>query len=221
MSTVSIVKDNKSPQRMLDESLDLLGDLSKVFPQKNERILIKPNFGCHKNTLTGATTDLRMLVALIQKLQNQGYSNIIVGDGGMAGYLKVDILDYLGVPALCKKYGVPVIDLNKDEAVSTKLLSGSCVRISKTALESQVIDFAKLKTHVLATVTLGIKNLLGCVVGSDKRQIHLHGLHENLANLPSIIKPHLTIIEGLVGMEGRGPVGGKPKKATWLLQVLM
>ena len=106
MSTVSIVKDNKSPQRMLDESLDLLGDLSKVFPQKNERILIKPNFGCHsKITLTGATTDLRMLVALIQKLQNQGYSNIIVGDGGMAGYLKVDILDYLGVllKALKKK----------------------------------------------------------------------------------------------------------------------
>jgi uncharacterized protein (DUF362 family)/ferredoxin len=213
MHTVSIVKDNLPTQKMLGEALDLIGDTPAFFPDKHEKILIKPNFGCHKTALTGATTDLRMLVALIQRLQSQGYSNLVVGDGGMAGYLKVNILEYLGVPALCEKYGVPVLDLNKDEGVLTKLPSGAKVRISKTSLESKVVDFAKLKTHVLATVTLGIKNLLGCVVGSDKREIHLHGLNENLASLPGVIKPRLTIIEGIVGMEGRGPVGGKAKRS--------
>jgi len=217
MFTVSVVKDDASSQEMLHEALNLIGDIPALFPDKQEKILIKPNFGCHKTAITGATTDLRMLVALIQKLQSDGYSNIVVGDGGMAGYLKIDILDYLGVPALCKKYGVPVLDLNKDESFLTQLSSGAKVKISKTALESKVIDLAKLKTHVLATVTLGVKNLLGCVVGSDKREIHLHGLNENLACLPGVIKPALTLIEGIVGMEGRGPVGGKPKKSDLLI----
>jgi uncharacterized protein (DUF362 family)/NAD-dependent dihydropyrimidine dehydrogenase PreA subunit len=216
MHTVSIVKDG-NPHKMLEESLALIGDISTFSPDKSEKILIKPNFGCHKTALTGATTDLRVLAALIQLLQSQGYSNIVVGDGGMAGYLKVKILDYLGVPALCKNYGVQVLDLNSDDAVLMKLRSGARVRISKTVLESKVIDLAKLKTHVLTTVTLGIKNLLGCVVGSDKREVHLYGLDENLANLPSVIKPRLTIVEGLFGMEGRGPVAGKPKKSNLIV----
>jgi uncharacterized protein (DUF362 family)/Pyruvate/2-oxoacid:ferredoxin oxidoreductase delta subunit len=203
--------------KMLNESIDLIGGLSAFLPSKSERILIKPNFGCHKTALTGATTDLRALAVLIQMLQSQGYSDIAVGDGGMAGYLKINILGYLGVPALCKNYGVPVFDLNRDDGIPMKLRSGARVKISKTILESQVINLAKLKTHVLTTVTLGIKNLLGCVVGSDKREVHLHGLDENLANLPSVIKPRLTIIEGLVGMEGRGPVAGKPKKSDLIV----
>lgn len=216
MHTVSIIKDH-DPHKMLEESLNLIGGISAFFPHKSEKILIKPNFGCHKTALTGATTDLRALAALIQILQSQGYSKIVVGDGGMAGYLKVNILGYLGVPALCKNYGVPVLDLNRDDAVMVKLRSGARVKISKTVLESKVINFAKLKTHVLTTVTLGIKNLLGCVVGSDKREFHLHGLDENLANLPSVVKPRLTIIEGLFGMEGRGPVAGKPKKSNLIV----
>jgi len=216
MHTVSIIKDH-DPHRMLEESLNKIGELSTFFPRKSEKILIKPNFGCHKTALTGATTDLRTLASLIQMLQSHGYSDIVVGDGGMAGYLKINILGYLGVPALCKKYGVPVLDLNRDDAVLVKLRSGARVRISKTALESQIINLAKLKTHVLTIVTLGIKNLLGCVVGSDKREVHLHGLDENLANLPSVVKPNLTIIEGLWGMEGRGPVAGKPKKSDLII----
>jgi uncharacterized protein (DUF362 family)/Pyruvate/2-oxoacid:ferredoxin oxidoreductase delta subunit len=216
MHNVSIVKGDH-PLKMLGESLDMIGGLSELLPSKSEKILIKPNFGCHKTALTGATTDLRVLTALIQMLQSQGYSNIVVGDGGMAGYLKINILDYLGVPALCKNYGVPVLDLNRDDSILMKLRSGARVKISKTILESKVINLAKLKTHVLTTVSLGIKNLLGCVVGSDKREVHLHGLDENLANLPSIIKPRLTIIEGLFGMEGRGPVAGKPKKSDLII----
>lgn len=208
MHDVAIVKGG-NPQKMLEESLNLIGGVSRFFLDKNEKILIKANFGCHKTGLTGATTDLRVVAALIEILQSRGYSNIIVGDGGMAGYLRLNIMNYLGVPALCKKYGVTVLDLNRDESVRMKLRSGIHVKISRTAMESKVIDLAKLKTHVLTTVTLGIKNLLGCVVGLDKREIHLHGLDENLANLPSIIKPCLTIIEGLYGMEGRGPVAGK------------
>jgi uncharacterized protein (DUF362 family)/NAD-dependent dihydropyrimidine dehydrogenase PreA subunit len=194
---------------MLENVIRLCGGLSDILPNKNEKILIKPNFGCHKTAMTGATTDLRVLASLIEFLQSENYSDIVIGDGGMAGYLKIDILKYLGVPDLCDMYGVPVIDLNKDNGVPIKIANGATVEISQTALKSNLINLAKLKTHVLTTVSLGIKNLMGCVVGIDKREVHLHGLNKGLASLSSIINPSFTIIEGLVGMEGRGPVAGK------------
>ena len=85
MHTVSVVKGSASPQEMLNKALDLIGNIQTLLLDRQERILIKPNFGCHKMAFTGATTDLRVLVALIKRLKNQGYSDIIVGDGGMAG----------------------------------------------------------------------------------------------------------------------------------------
>ena len=212
MDKVSVVKGD-NPRKMLDEAISLCGGFPSILGDKNERVLVKANFGCHKPSVTGATTDLRVVASLIEMLQSEGYSNIVVGDGGMAGYLRVNILDYLGVTALCRQYGVKVVDLNLDYEVQVNLRSGATVKVSKTALESKVIDLAKLKTHVLATVTLGIKNLLGTVVGADKREVHLHGLDESIAELPFVIKPRLTIIEGLIGMEGRGPVAGNPKKS--------
>ncbi len=217
MNTVFISKDD-NPRKMLDEAIVSCGGLSAILgDDKSNRVLIKGNFGCHKPSITGATTDLRIVSSLIETLQREGYSNIVVGDGGMAGYLKVNLLSYLGVTSLCEKYGVQAVDLNIGEGVSVKLPSGATVKISKIALESKVIDVAKLKTHVLATVTLGIKNMMGCVVGNDKRELHLYGLDENLANLPFIIKPCFTIIEGLTGMDGRGPVAGKPIKSNLLI----
>lgn len=216
MHTLSIIK-GEDPRKMLEDAVKLCGSFSTFFQSKNERILIKPNFGCHRNALTGATTDLRVLGSLIEMLQGEGYSDIVVGDGGMVGYIKINILNYLGVSALGKEYGVPIIDLNRDDGISMKLRSGALVKISKTVLESKVIDLAKLKTHVLTTVSLGIKNLMGCVVGFDKRHVHLHGLDASLASLPHKIKPRLTIIEGLVGMEGRGPVAGKPIESNLII----
>ncbi len=211
------VEKGQDPAVMLKNAIHSCGGLQSLVEDETDRVLIKGNFGCHKPSVTGATTDLRVIVALIEMLQSEGYSNISVGDGGMAGYLKVDLLKYLGVTDLCKKHNVSLVDLNKEEGALVKLRSGVTVRMSKTALESSMINVAKLKTHVLATVTLGIKNLLGTVVGADKREIHLNGLDENLACLPSVIKPRLTIVEGLIGMEGRGPVAGKPKASNLLI----
>jgi uncharacterized protein (DUF362 family)/NAD-dependent dihydropyrimidine dehydrogenase PreA subunit len=216
ISTVFISKGD-NPKRMLEAAFLHSGGLSSILPNKTESILIKGNFGCHKPSVTGATTDLRVVVALIELLQSEGYYNIFVGDGGMAGYLKIDLLSYLGVTQICERYGVTAVDLNKHDATTVKLRSGATVKMSKLALESKVIDVAKLKTHVLATVTLGIKNLMGCVVGNDKREIHLNGLDQNLANLPFVVKPAFIIIEGLTGMEGRGPVAGTPIKSNLIV----
>ena len=201
---------SEDPKLMVKKSIELLGGLSSILPEKKEKILIKPNFGCYKNAMTGATTDLRVVSYLIELLQSNRYKNILVGDGAMYGFEKFKILDRLGVPKLCAKYNVPLINLNQDESVAKKLSTGRSFQLAKTALECKIINIARLKTHNLTKVSLGIKNMLGCVVGSDKPRVHVAGLSENLVALAELLNPPLTIIDGIVGMEGNGPVAGTP-----------
>jgi uncharacterized protein (DUF362 family)/ferredoxin len=216
MFRTSIVK-SKDPEELLERTIELHWGLSELFPERNQKILIKPNLGCHRRSTTGATTDLRTLSHLIRMLQEEGYSDIVVGEGAMVGYIKIGILDFLGVRELCKKLGVQLIDLNKDKSIPMKLETNKSIRISRTVLESKVINLAKLKTHVLTKVTLGIKNLMGCVVGFDKREVHLANLDRGLASLIKIIQPDFTIIEGIIAMEGRGPVAGTPVESNLMI----
>jgi uncharacterized protein (DUF362 family)/NAD-dependent dihydropyrimidine dehydrogenase PreA subunit len=216
MFTVAVVK-GEEPKLMVKRSIELLGGLSSILPEKNEKILIKPNLGCYKNAMTGATTDFRVVSSLIELLQSNGYENILVGDGPMYGFEKFKILDRLGVPKLCAKYNVSLVDLNQDESVVIKLSTGHSFRIAKTALKCKIINVPKLKTHNLTQVSLGIKNMLGCVVGSDKPRVHIAGLSENLVALAELLNPPLTIIDGIVGMEGDGPVAGVPIVAKVLV----
>lgn len=216
MYTVSIWKSEK-PKSLLKKSIELIGGLSTPFPEKDKKILIKPNFGCSKNAMTGATTDLRIVSYLIELLQSDGYRNILVGDGTMYGFSKINVFKHLGVRKLCAKYGVPLIDLNEDAFVIKKLPNGNSFQLAKTALECEILNLAKLKTHNLVGVSLGVKNLLGCVVGPDKPKVHILGLSKNLVALAEQLKPSLTIIEGLVGMEGDGPVAGSPIRMDTLV----
>lgn len=216
MYKVSIVKGN-DPIAMVLNSIANIGPIEKLFPDKNEKILIKPNFSCHRNAMTGATTDLRVLKALIKLLKVQGYKDVVVAEGAMTGYININVFKYLGVDKLCAKFNVPVIDINQEKGKPIRLTSNYTIKVPDIIFESKIINLAKLKTHVLTTVSLGIKNLLGCVIGYDKRLIHLAGLDKSLVKLAKIIVPTLTIIEGLIGMEGRGPVAGDPVKSEVII----
>lgn len=216
MYRVSIVR-GYDPKAMVLNSIANIGPIEKLFPNKDERILIKPNFGCHRNAMSGATTDLRVLKSLIEVLKDKGYKNVIVAEGAMTGYINIDVFNYLGVNKLCAKLDVPIININHEKGKTIRLTSTYTIKVPDIIFESKMINLAKLKTHVLTTVSLGIKNLLGCVIGYDKRLIHLAGLDKSLVKLAKIIVPTLTIIEGLIGMEGRGPVAGNPVKSEVMI----
>jgi len=94
MYEVSVIK-GENPWKTLKKTINLLGGFSKIFPDNKDRILIKPNFGCHRRATTGATTDLRILASLIEMLQSQGYYNLIVGDGPPDRLVSTDSLSHL------------------------------------------------------------------------------------------------------------------------------
>jgi uncharacterized protein (DUF362 family) len=84
------------------------------------------------------------------------------------------------------------------------------IPVPRLITESAVISAAKLKTHLATTVTLGMKNLFGLLPDKFKAKYHARGISDVAVDINTVIKPALTVIDGFVGMEGKGPVDGTP-----------
>src|SRR5207247_11012475 len=78
-----------------------------------------------------------------------------------------------------------------------------------------VVSMPKLKTHHWAAMTASMKNLFGAVPGAvygwPKNLLHVRGIEQSIIDLTAAIKPQLTIVDGVVGMEGDGPIMGRPR----------
>lgn len=86
------------------------------------------------------------------------------------------------------------------------------VKVAKTALQRAIVSVPKLKVHRLATVTLGLKNVMGAL--KSKGSMHNGRLHENIADLASLLRPSLTVIDGIVAGESTRRAGG-PSRWAW------
>jgi uncharacterized protein (DUF362 family) len=112
-----------------------------------------------------------------------------------------------GVNEVARRWKVDLLDLNEDMYVVVDVpnyLALRSVRISKTAFDSAIISVPKLKLHRITGVTLSLKNMMGVV--QPKGQMHFH-LNEKIADLASIVKPKLTVVDGIIGGEGHERAG--------------
>jgi len=182
------------------------------------RVLLKPNLNNDLSALTGNSTDLRLLAAVIETLQQRGYTNVVVGDGPNVGVYRkgIDVFERLGVRALCAHYGIKCVDFNRAPAMEVRLATGP-VRVARICLEADFfLNLPKLKTHAEAGMSMALKSLIGCVSGTDKRRVHAD-LPANIVALNEAIHPHLIIADALIAMEGNGPGDGTPRRADTLL----
>ena len=187
-------------------------------PQPDALILLKPNLNNELSALTGNSTDLRLLAAVIEALQQRGYANIIVGDGPNVGVYRkgIDVFERLGVRALCAHCGVECVDLNDSSSTEVSLVTGP-VRVARLCMEADFFfSLPKLKTHAEAGMSLALKSLIGCVVGADKRLVH-RDLATNIVALNEAIHPDLIIADALIAMEGNGPGDGVPRRVDMLV----
>jgi uncharacterized protein (DUF362 family) len=140
----------------------------------------------------------RVVGGIIEYLKSKDIEDVTVGEGPVGRDIE-RIYRISGYRKLCGKYGVKLINL--DDVERTRV---GGLELPRVSLESEYINVAKLKTHIQTTVTLGLKNQKGLLKLSDKRGFHKN-LHENIARLGTLIKPDLTVIDALNGVEGNGP----------------
>lgn len=221
MSRVSITRcasyDLIEVYRAVKESIDLLGGMERRV-SRGERILLKPNLLAGKPPEAAVTTHPEVVRVLIRLVKEAGGVPVVGDSPGLGAVTKV--ADKCGVAAVCREEGVELIDL-KTLVVAENPGGRTFKRleVAKEALECDgIINIPKLKTHAQMFLTLGVKNLFGCVPGKLKPQWHLSAGVESahfaamLLDLYSFLSPRLTVMDGIVGMEGNGPGAGDPRK---------
>ena len=203
MSKVAIVKGT-DPPNITVEALEMVDGQEAASDEKP--VLIKPNFLNAKHPSTGITTDSRVIEGVVKFLKQNGVKEIIIGEGsGFADTLEA--FKIAGVDAVANRWNVELIDLNKDEFIEVSppnSLHLKKVKIAKTALESIIISVPKLKLHRIASVSLSIKNMMG--VMTPKGSMHTR-LSSNIADLASIVKPSIAVIDGIIAGEGHESSG--------------
>jgi uncharacterized protein (DUF362 family) len=207
---VAVVKGDRGHQPVF-RALDLI-DYKKTLAGCNT-VSIKVNFICEKTWDTGATTDPIVVEAIILKLKELPVKVYVVeSDATITNADKA--FEATGMKEMCQRNGVEWLNLRhvKDKV---KIPVPNCetlssITVPRIVTESAIVSAAKLKTHASTTVTLGMKNLFGLLPDKFKAKYHAKGISSVVVDINSVIKPRLVVIDGLVGMEGNGPVDGTP-----------
>jgi uncharacterized protein (DUF362 family) len=178
-----------------------------------DRVLIKVNFITTKNWETGATTDPMVVEAIINRVRELGKEPLVVeSDAQMTNADKAVVVS--GMKEMLDRVGVPFVNMRHvAEKVELPVKGGkvlSSIKVAKIATESAIISAAKLKTHMGTGVTLGMKNMFGMLTTKWKGRYHINDMHKVIHDICVTLPPTLTVIDGFVAMEGRGPVHGTP-----------
>lgn len=212
-------------RKSFDMLIQELGGLEKYI-KPNSRVLIKVNLLMKKKPEEATTTHPMVLKVLAEHLLKLN-CKIIVGDspGGLYNEKALRaIYKTCGIEAVANELS---IELNYNtEEVKVENPKGKIVKhltvISPITQVDHVISLCKLKTHMMATFTGGVKNLFGVIPGLLKAEYHfkmpeLKDFTDLLVDICEYVNPSLTIMDGIVGMEGEGPSAGIPKKVGLLL----
>lgn len=210
-SKVSIVHGKRSIIPV-SKALDLI-DYKSILKDW-ERVLIKVNFITTKTWDSGATTDPIVVEAIIKRIQEDLSAEVIVVESDATTTNADKAFKISGMKEVCDRYDVEFINLRyeKDRVKLSVPNYETLKRITvpRIVTESAVISAAKLKTHLITGVTLGMKNMFGLLPDKFKSKFHFRGIDKVIVDINTVLPPTLTVIDGFVGMEGRGPYKGDP-----------
>ncbi len=193
---------------------------------KDKVILLKPNM-VEFDPGGVINTHPALVEATITAFRQVGAREVIVAEGPGHRRDNEYLLRASGLYAILKEHAIRYTDLNSDDVQPVKLKSHFTrfdqLYLPKTLFRADlIVSMPKLKTHHWAGVTLSLKNMFGVVPGSiygwPKNALHWAGIHESILDINSSLpRPQFAIIDGIVGMEGNGPIQGQAKKSGVLI----
>ncbi len=240
---VSVVKiRNDDIGYALEKSIDLIGGIKTVTAHK-EQIMLKPNL---VSSAQRATTKPEVIKALAQLMKSAG-KDVLIGEGSAAapGFnvkmteqgpvvcrtkkreildnMQQHVFDKLGYTDLAKSMGIPLINLHSGEMSEVKVPNGFVfdkIRLHRSLTDVDLLcSVPMMKTHGLAQVTLGMKNLIGLYPGTEYYAVRglMHDLASRVEESGTAVgivdmvranKLGLVVVDGSTAMEGQGPSFG-------------
>ena len=189
---------------------------------RGKRVLLKPNLVEFDST-TVINTDASVIAAAVELFHRLGAAEVKIGEGPGHRRDTLDLADDAGYRATIPKFEDIFTDLNRDDVAAIHGFAGEPdFYFAKTVLAADlIVSLAKMKTHHWAGATLSMKNFFGLVPGSiygwPKNKLHYIGIPESIVELNRHFRNTFAIVDGVVGMEGNGPIQGTPKQAGVLV----
>ena len=205
----------------IDAALRLLGGMNQ-FVQAGDRVLLKPNMLEGMPSECAITTHPEVVRAMIRQVKTLGGFPVVGDSPGVTGTLKA--AEKCGILSVCQEENVELVPFER--TVEFPFPDGLTIKKFQLAEAltqvNKVVSLSKMKTHTFMGMTGATKILFGCIVGMQKAQFHLRMQQRRefagmLIDLANLIKPVLSIVDGVVGMEGNGPRNGRPFKAGVIL----
>ncbi|RLG39133.1 MAG: hypothetical protein DRN91_00670 [Candidatus Alkanophagales archaeon] len=211
MPEVAIVS-GKDVREMLNTAIKLIGGLDRYI-EEDSVVLIKPNIGGGIPGKPGSHTNVMLLRGLVDILSGIA-RKVIVGEADSVMYWADEQFNLMGVRDALKGTNAEIVNLSRGELVEIEVPNALVmpkIAVSRILTEvDHIISVPVMKTHALTKVSLGMKCMFGALPLKKKTIYHKMGLDGVIVDVNKAFPPTLTIIDGIVGMEGAGPFHGDP-----------
>jgi uncharacterized protein (DUF362 family)/Pyruvate/2-oxoacid:ferredoxin oxidoreductase delta subunit len=223
-STVAVLKcksyDNQLLTEKIRQILNLIGGLDQ-FIKPGMRVLLKPNMISAKAPERAITTHPELVAVVAREVRNLGATPVIGDSPGGAKRGIKRVWQNTGMLEISERDGIELINFEATGVVKMEC-NGRKYYLAKEAMEADfIINLPKLKTHVLTLMTGAVKNVFGLVPGFRKGNYHKEfpkpkDFAEIIVDILSLSAPGLTILDGILSMEGDGPSSGTPRYTNLL-----
>ena len=205
---------------LIQESLSVFNP-----PVKDKTVLLKPNM-VGLDPLGVINTHPAVIAAARECFLRLGAAQVLIGDGPAMDRDTEAIVEAVRLREYTGPLARSFVDLNVDDVQRVVLKTHASrlkeLYLPKTALGVDfLVSMPKLKTHHWAGVTLSLKNMFGIVPGGcygwPKNVLHWAGIDRAILDINAAARPDFAIVDGIVGMEGNGPIQGTPKDSGVLI----
>lgn len=220
-ATVAISK-NPDPEIAVPEAIRLLGGIKK-FVNKGDVVLIKPNVSFPIPPEHGPDATSPEVISTVTRLFKEGGAGrVVVGEQSVWGCRTRDAFRITGIKEVVEKAGGEVCYFDEAPRLNVKVDQGRVFKelsLPKIAREADlIVNLPKMKTSFISHITLGLKNHYGFIYFEDRRKFHrMYDLAYAVCDIAKTVKCGLTIIDGIVAMEGQGPHAGTAKKMDLII----
>ena len=214
-SAVAIIRARSYSEDLVSRMLE--GVRQTGLDVRGKRVLLKPNLVEFESS-TVINTDATIVAAAVELFHRLGASDVRIGEGPGHRRDTLDMADDARYRATIPRFESVFTDLNRDDVSPVKGFAGEREFYFPNSVlgADLIVSLAKMKTHHWAGATLSMKNFFGVVPGSvygwPKNKLHYYGIPESIVALNRQFgSKSFAIVDGVVGMEGNGPIQGTPK----------
>ena len=192
------------------KSVDLIGGI-EAFVRPGMKVLLKPNLLSARLPEDAVDTHPEVVRAVVRLVKSAGAVPFIGDSPGGFGNNMDEVFEKSGMKRIAGEEGIELQRFTVSRFVDD-------IPIARQIFDSdRVISIPKFKTHSITVLTAAIKNMFGAVVGLYKAECHSRAPKEEdfsriIAKVYSLTKPHLTVVDGIIAMEGDGPSSGVIRK---------